>query len=70
MEKKPLKRTDIADWIQCSVRQTYRLKNFPSPIRIGRLVRWKMEDVEDWINGLSADGKGKVGRPRSSREEA
>ena len=59
--------TDIADRLQVSVRTVYRLPGFPAPIRMGRLVRWRAEDVDAWIAEKRAAGK-RGGRPRSTRE--
>ena len=57
---------DIADRLQVSVRTVYRLPNFPAPIRIGRLVRWREEDVDAWVEKRAPGQRG--GRPRSTRE--
>ena len=59
--------TDIADRLQVSVRTVYRLPNFPAPIRIGRLVRWREEEVDAWIAEKRAPGK-RGGRPRNRAE--
>lgn len=58
---------DIADRLQVSIRTVYRLPGFPPPIRMGRLVRWREEDVDVWIAEQRAPGK-RGGRPRSTRE--
>lgn len=59
--------TDIADRLQISVRTVYRLPGFPAPIRMGRLVRWREEDIDAWIAEKRAPGKS-GGRPRNTRE--
>lgn len=61
---KLLTRQDIADRLQCSTRQVHRLR-LPAPVRLGRLVRWRQEDVDAWIAEQRAPGPG---RPRSSKE--
>ena len=45
----------VAEILQCSVRHVYRLANagyMPRPVKLGALVRWRREELEDWI----ADG--------------
>lgn len=59
--------TDIAGQLGVSVRTVYRLPGFPSPIRFGRLVRWRAEDVAAWIEKQQTVA-GRRGRPRSTRE--
>jgi predicted DNA-binding transcriptional regulator AlpA len=61
------KLTDIADRLQVSVRTVYRLPGFPAPIRMGRLVRWREEDVDAWIAERSGGAVKRPGRPRSTR---
>lgn len=71
--------SDVANRLQVSVRTVYRLEGFPSPIRFGRLVRWRVEDVEAWVAavvrraprkqlGRPRGTSKRLGRPRSSRE--
>ena len=42
----------LADLLQLSTRSIWRLKNaakLPAPIEIGGSVRWKREEVRQWI---------------------
>lgn len=63
----------VADLCSCSVRHIRRLTDageFPSPVKLGRLVRWRRQDVRSWIaDGGSAprSRKGKVPTVRISR---
>ena len=59
--------TDISERLQVSVRTVYRLPNFPAPIRIGRLVRWREEDIDAWIVEKRAP-RNRGGRPRNRAE--
>ena len=43
---------DIAAFLQVSTRTVWRLtssRSLPKPLRIGRTVRWRRSDIEDWI---------------------
>ncbi len=43
---------EVALVLKCSARTVYRLAGsgrIPRPIRLGGLVRWRREVVEDWI---------------------
>ncbi|WP_390895578.1 helix-turn-helix transcriptional regulator [Stieleria tagensis] len=45
----------VAELLDCSRRTIQRLAdagNMPLPVRFGRLVRWRENDINDWI----ADG--------------
>jgi excisionase family DNA binding protein len=47
---------EVATILKVSKRTVWRLVasgELPQPIRFGRNVRWKLEDVEAWIEGLS-----------------
>lgn len=42
----------VAQLLNCSTRHVIRLADaglMPSPVRIGRLTRWPLRSVEDWI---------------------
>lgn len=42
----------VAHALQCSIRHVYRLADagrMPSPVRLGALVRWNPEDIDEWI---------------------
>jgi excisionase family DNA binding protein len=42
----------VAAMLDCSVRHVYRLSDagrMPPPLRLGALVRWRRQDIEDWI---------------------
>jgi excisionase family DNA binding protein len=43
---------DIAQLLQCSTRNVWKLSDagmLPGMTRIGRLVRWRAKDINDWI---------------------
>jgi excisionase family DNA binding protein len=51
---------DVAELLKVSTRHVWKLLSagrFPQPIRIGRSVRWRRADVENWID----DGCPRVG---------
>jgi excisionase family DNA binding protein len=42
----------LAIMLACSKRTLYRMRSagkLPSPLRIGGVVRWRLQDVQDWI---------------------
>jgi excisionase family DNA binding protein len=42
----------VAALLNCSARHVYRLSDggrMPPPIKLGALVRWRRQAVEDWI---------------------
>jgi excisionase family DNA binding protein len=42
----------VAALLGCSERHVYRLTDagkMPSPVRLGSLVRWRRQDIEEWI---------------------
>jgi len=54
---------DVAGMLRCSSRSVYRLADagrLPRPVKLGGLVRWRRETIEDWIAR---------GCPRAAREE-
>jgi excisionase family DNA binding protein len=43
---------EVAWLLDCSPRSVYRLADagrMPSPVRVGRLVRWRWGEIESWI---------------------
>ena len=45
--------TAVAKLLGCSVRHVYRLADtgrMPMPLRLGRLVRWRRDDLVKWIS--------------------
>lgn len=45
---------DVAKMLKCSPRTVYRLADagrIPRPVKLGALVRWNREAVEQWIAG-------------------
>ena len=43
---------EVADMLQVSVRHLHRLKSrgdVIQPVKIGKLTRWNLEEVEQWI---------------------
>jgi excisionase family DNA binding protein len=44
----------VAALLDCSPRHIYRLADagrMPAPVRIGSLVRWRRQDLDDWLSG-------------------
>ena len=44
----------VAQMLGCSARHIYRLADagrMPPPLKLGALVRWRRQTVEDWISG-------------------
>jgi excisionase family DNA binding protein len=44
----------VAQLLDCSARHVYRLADagrMPAPVRLGALVRWRRQDIEDWLAG-------------------
>ena len=49
-----LKVEQVADLLQCSPRNVYRLADagkMPRPLKIGSLVRWPRGVITEWIEG-------------------
>ncbi|MDB5342488.1 MAG: Prophage regulatory [Schlesneria sp.] len=43
---------DLAVSLQISLRQLWRLRNagqLPEPVALGRLVRWRTDQIQQWI---------------------
>jgi predicted DNA-binding transcriptional regulator AlpA len=43
---------DLAGLLRCSIRHVWRMRDcghMPPPIRVGRLVRWEVVRINDWI---------------------
>jgi excisionase family DNA binding protein len=52
---------DIAQLLQCSTRNIWKLSDagvLPGLTRIGRLVRWRAKDVNEWISSGCPKPKG------------
>src|SRR5262249_46975255 len=44
----------VAALLDCSPRHVYRMSDaghLPAPVRMGALVRWSRQTIEDWIDG-------------------
>jgi len=44
----------VAALLNCSPRHVYRLADagrMPAPVKIGALVRWRRQSIEEWISG-------------------
>jgi excisionase family DNA binding protein len=44
----------VAQLLDCSPRHVYRLADasrMPPPLRLGALVRWRRQEIEEWIAG-------------------
>lgn len=42
----------VATLLGCSARHVYRLADagrMPLPVKLGALVRWNLQDLEDWL---------------------
>jgi excisionase family DNA binding protein len=51
---------DLASLLQCSKRNIWRLNDsgaLPGAVRVGRLVRWRVEAINDWIQNGCPRGK-------------
>ena len=52
----------VAAMLACSTRHVYRLADagrMPRPVKLGALVRWRANEIADWIAaGCSANWKG------------
>jgi excisionase family DNA binding protein len=52
----------VAEKFSCSARTVYRLSDsgrMPAPLRLGSLVRWDLEEIDNWIaNGCPTRRKG------------
>jgi excisionase family DNA binding protein len=43
---------ELAAYCNCSPRHINRMRDgnlMPQPIRLGRLIRWRREDIEKWV---------------------
>ncbi|TWT37012.1 Helix-turn-helix domain protein [Posidoniimonas corsicana] len=55
VESSPAKLLDVravAERLDCSTRHVYRLADagrMPAPVKLGTLVRWPQQSVDDWI---------------------
>ncbi len=53
---------EVARLLTCSVRTVRRLADagrMPRPVRLGRLVRWRREGIEQWVRaGCPAGSEG------------
>jgi len=50
---------DVARLLSCSRRNIYRLSDsgaLPRPVKLGRLTRWRREDIERWVAALAGEG--------------
>jgi excisionase family DNA binding protein len=68
-----LKDVDVAARLQCSRRHIWEMVErgeLCAPVRLGRLVRWRTDDLETWVKGLPTGTlvgpsiKARRGRPR------
>jgi len=47
-----LEAKSVATVLACSPRMIWKMKDagtMPPPVRVGRLVRWRREDIENWV---------------------
>ena len=43
----------VASLLDCSARHVYRLADaghLPPPVKLGALVRWRRQEIEEWIS--------------------
>ncbi len=48
----------VADTLNCSTRTVWTLRDagkLPAPIRLGSLVRWRAEEIRDWVRAGCPD---------------
>jgi len=48
----------LASSLDCSVRTAWRLRDsgrLPAPAKVGRLVRWRAEDIDQWVRAGCPD---------------
>ena len=53
---------DVARMLNCSIRTVYRLADtgrMPRPVKLGALVRWPRQAIEQWINHGCPVGEGR-----------
>jgi excisionase family DNA binding protein len=51
---------DVAQLLQCSTRNIWKLSDagaMPELVRVGRLVRWRVKDIDTWISSGCARPK-------------
>ncbi len=59
----------LSDWLgenPVTERKRRQTGDGPRFIRIGRKIRYRIEDVQEWLDSLPAGGPRKRGRPRKS----
>lgn len=52
-----LTRQELATLLRCSCRHLLRMESsgqFPAPILVGSLRRWRETDIRDWLSGSCA----------------
>ena len=53
---------DLCEMLGCSRRTVYRLKDagqMPMPMKINGMVRWRPDEVENWISAGCPDLRGR-----------
>lgn len=66
-----MSRASIADAMELSPSTVEKLTarhDFPQPVRIGRSVRWRRDDVEAWVDRQTGRAQEPTGRRRSAEE--
>lgn len=66
-----MSRAALAEELELSKSSVEKLtarSDFPTPIRIGRSVRWRRVDVEGWVDRQTAGPADKGGRRKSAEE--
>ena len=51
---------DVATLLNCSVRHVQRLSDsgrMPSPVRLGRSLRWSVAAIQEWIEAGCPDSR-------------
>lgn len=66
-----MSRAAIAEAMELSTSTVEKLTarhDFPAPVRIGRSVRWRRDDVEAWVDRQTGRAPEPTGRRRSAQE--
>jgi excisionase family DNA binding protein len=70
MQEPLLSPRELADWLGIPIGTIYRWNHTgdgPTPLSIGRHVRYRQSDVEDWLNAHEVGGDGRAVSSNGSR---
>lgn len=65
MENKLMVLEEVAEYLHCSpgtIRGWRRTKNFPCIKKSHRFVRYRKDEIDDWLNNAASSGKTKKRR--------